>query len=153
MNARELLDDLEAMNPLTFDDDERKRYEITHAALSLLAAAQDNDGSTPETDYVERATGEIYPLARRMERERRGLAREVLRLREDAERKIGRGCYCLVQMMQAYERRIRSQCSPEELEKRPWECMEYVAAADYLKAIWPKYAAIDAARNAKGGGE
>lgn len=37
-------------------------------------------------------------------------------------------------MMAAYERRIRSDCkTPEDLEKEPWRCAEYIAAAEALK--------------------
>lgn len=51
-----------------------------------------------------------------------------------------RGCYVLMEMMKAYERRIRSDCTtPEQIEKRPWECAEYIAAADFLKKVWPSY--------------
>lgn len=35
-------------------------------------------------------------------------------------------------MMDAYERRIRSLCSPAELENRPWECAEWIVARDML---------------------
>ena len=62
--------------------------EIAHRALSLLAAAEANDGTTPETDALphsddkpikEAAMARI--LCRRLERERNGLAAEVLRLK------------------------------------------------------------------------
>lgn len=51
--------------------------EIVHRALSLLAAAEANDGTTPETDNPSnidswRATKDT---SRRLERERDGLAR------------------------------------------------------------------------------
>lgn len=53
------------------------------SALSLLAAAEANDGTTPETDNPSnidswRATKDT---SRRLERERDGLAAEVLRLK------------------------------------------------------------------------
>lgn len=52
---------------------------------------------------------------------------------------IERGAYVLAQMMQAYERRIRSECtSQEQIDKRPWECAEYVAAASYLLTMFPQ---------------
>lgn len=38
----------------------------------------------------------------------------------------------LVGMMEAYERRVRSECTPEQLDAKPWECMEYVAAQQAL---------------------
>lgn len=48
-----------------------------------------------------------------------------------------RGCHVLMEMMKAYERRVRTDCrTPEDLAKRPWECAEYVAAANYLRAVW-----------------
>lgn len=51
--------------------------EIAHRALSLLAAAEANDGTTPETDDTNnidtwRATKDT---SRRLESERNGLAR------------------------------------------------------------------------------
>jgi hypothetical protein len=53
-----------------------------------------------------------------------------------------RGCYALMEIMKAYERRIRSDCTTQEqLDKRPWECAEYIAASDYLKKVWPPYSA------------
>ena len=52
--------------------------------------------------------------------------------------KYERGAYVLMEMMQAYERRVRSDCrTPEELAKRPWECREYLAADEFLRATWP----------------
>jgi len=49
-------------------------------------------------------------------------------------RRLERTAYCLMRMMQAYERRVRSDCkTPEELEKRPWECAEYIEAANLLR--------------------
>ena len=51
---------------------------------------------------------------------------------------LERGFFVLAEMMQAYERRIRSDCtSQEQIDKRPWECAEYVAAADYLRRMNP----------------
>ena len=83
--------------------------EIVHRALSLLAAAEANDGTTPETDALmlkhltelvwprdPRLVPDAYDLAQsieakhyrelrdhasRLERERNGLAAEVLRLK------------------------------------------------------------------------
>lgn len=50
---------------------------------------------------------------------------------------LDRACYVLMEMMQAYERRIRSDCnSPEQLAAKPWECSEYIRAERFLKAIW-----------------
>ena len=48
-----------------------------------------------------------------------------------------RGCYVIMELMQAYERRVRSDCTTQEqIDKRPWECAEYIKAADYLRAVW-----------------
>lgn len=58
--------------------------------------------------------------------------------RAEAERHRERGAFCLMEMMQAYERRVRSDCkTPEEIEKRPWECSEYIKAANYMRAVHP----------------
>lgn len=35
-------------------------------------------------------------------------------------------------MMDAYERRIRSLCTPEQLEQKPWECAEFIEAKRIL---------------------
>ena len=48
-----------------------------------------------------------------------------------------RGAYCLMEMMKAYERRIRTDCTTQEqLDKRPWECSEYLVAAKFLRDTW-----------------
>lgn len=41
-------------------------------------------------------------------------------------------------MMDAYERRIRTDCTPEQIEKKPWECREYLIAKTALdnKPVW-----------------
>jgi hypothetical protein len=53
----------------------------------------------------------------------------------DAERQRDRARYCLMEMMQAYERRIRSDCTtPEQLAAKPWECAEYVSASRFMVA-------------------
>lgn len=52
---------------------------------------------------------------------------------------LERGMFVLAEMMQAYERRIRSDCtSQEQLDKRPWECAEYRAASEYLRLMKPE---------------
>ena len=52
-----------------------------------------------------------------------------------------RGAHTLMEMMKAYERRVRSDCKTQaELDARPWECAEYRAAADYLRKTWPRAA-------------
>lgn len=49
---------------------------------------------------------------------------------------IERQSFVLMELMQAYERRVRSDCkTQEELDKRPWECAEYRAAADLLRTL------------------
>lgn len=84
--------------------------EIAHRALSLLAAAEANDGTTPETDVEVDSEGRGTELAyvptdfaRRLERERNGLARahadaleenarlkeELAKLRQHAEAMAG----------------------------------------------------------------
>lgn len=68
-------------------------------------------------------------------------AEKAARERAEAERdalrtKWERGCFCLMEMMQAYERRIRSLSTPAEIEKKPWECAEYRSAAGYLRSAW-----------------
>lgn len=38
-------------------------------------------------------------------------------------------------MMDAYERRVRTDCrSPADLAAKPWECREYLAAEEALRA-------------------
>lgn len=65
-------------------------------------------------------------------------AQQILRDRRDLLDATERGCFVLMEMMKAYERRIRTDCrNQEELDKRPWECAEYLAAASYLRAVWP----------------
>lgn len=56
--------------------------EIVHRALSLLAAAEANDGTTPETDNPSNIDTwrAVKDTSRRLERERNGLAAEVLRM-------------------------------------------------------------------------
>lgn len=44
----------------------------------------------------------------------------------------------LREMMQCYERRVRSACTtPEELAKEPWRCSEYVRAERVLAGEYP----------------
>lgn len=51
-----------------------------------------------------------------------------------AENAIKKKDQALTDLMAAYERIVRSWClSPDELDKKPWECWEYVAARDALK--------------------
>ena len=54
----------------------------------------------------------------------------------DYDRHLSRGMFVLMEMMQAYERRVRSDCTtPEQIAAKPWECMEYLRAAEYLRCI------------------
>lgn len=58
---------------------------------------------------------------------------------ERANRVYGRGAHTLMALMQAYERRVRSDCTtPEQIAAKPWECAEYRAAADFLRNTWPR---------------
>jgi hypothetical protein len=55
----------------------------------------------------------------------------------ELERVGNRGCFVLMEMMQAYERRVLSDCKTEDdIKARPWECAEYLKAADYLRKVW-----------------
>ena len=90
MNARELLDHFD-LNGFT-----SPWRETILSALSLLAAAEANDGTTPITDALRDSPHESFSfttrderllaLSGRFERERQGLAAKVGRLTEDAER-------------------------------------------------------------------
>jgi hypothetical protein len=94
MNAKELLRLMAAGRIALVDPTTSHPHltqEIVHRALSLLAAAEASDGTTPETDD---AAGTVHnncgdqievtstTFARRLERERNGLAAEVGRLLE-----------------------------------------------------------------------
>lgn len=46
---------------------------------------------------------------------------------------INRARPVVTELMRAYERRIRSDCTLETLAKKPWRCMEYIAAEDLLR--------------------
>lgn len=54
----------------------------------------------------------------------------------DAAVLFERAAYHLSRIMLAYERRVRTGLTPEQIEKRPWECAEYVAAATFLRRAW-----------------
>lgn len=47
-----------------------------------------------------------------------------------------RACYHIMQMLVAYERRVVTGLTPEQIAKRPWECHEYIAAAEFLRRTW-----------------
>lgn len=49
-------------------------------------------------------------------------------MRESAEKEVTTLTTCLRDLMLAYERRIRSACTPEQLKLKPWRVAEYVAA-------------------------
>ena len=90
MNARELLDHFD-LNGFT-----SPWRETILSALSLLAAAEANDGTTPITDALRDSPHESFSfttrderllaLSRTLERRCNGLAAEVGRLTKDAER-------------------------------------------------------------------
>ena len=81
MNARELLARMKANRVIVSNDD----WQIIESALSLLAAAEANDGAIPEmTKAVQEGRG--IELGCQFERERSGLAAEVGRLKEDARK-------------------------------------------------------------------
>ena len=95
MNARELLDEIERdLAAGNFAPSELEDAHILRRALRLLAAAEANDGSTPETDafvsvqfgQMACSHGELTDYARRLERERNGLAARARELEPDAER-------------------------------------------------------------------
>ena len=95
MDAKELLRLMAAgrivlADPTTGHPHMPADQEIAHRALSLLAAAEASDGTTPETDAEAFDDDNPYGVnlqvvpadfARRLESERNGLAAEVLRLR------------------------------------------------------------------------
>lgn len=56
---------------------------------------------------------------------------------DESNRHFDRGCFVIMELMQAYERRVRSDCTPVEIDKRPWECAEYLKASEYLRKVWP----------------
>ena len=90
MNAKELHDALSA-TPMKWADIAAfvtANMPTILRALSLLAAAEANDGTTPETDALPQSDDKPIKegamariLCRRLERERNGLAAEVLRMR------------------------------------------------------------------------
>lgn len=46
---------------------------------------------------------------------------------------INRARPVVTDLMAAYERRIRTDCTPKELTKEPWRCMEYIGAEGLLR--------------------
>ena len=96
MTARELLDLYRSNGPVATFTTHGAR-EIVESALALLAAAEANDGTSPETSaldlkiareyrQVSGAYIEMLDHARTLERRCSGLAAEVGRLTKDAER-------------------------------------------------------------------
>jgi len=105
MNAKQMISKLDGYGGIIpFNSEE---LDITLRALRLLAAAEANDGGAPETDILWRGLNvmqaSVLPLkeihnrtvediktladfARRLERERNGLAARVRELERDAER-------------------------------------------------------------------
>lgn len=101
MNANELIDKLSAnpTSPLDLAATSAAALPIILRALRLLAAAEANDGSTPETDTAVYDLGyrdesgmlikqDAIPIdfAQGMERQRNALAARVAELEPDAER-------------------------------------------------------------------
>jgi hypothetical protein len=73
-----------------------------------------------------------------------GLSESHLASAQKLAKVIERQSFVLMELMQAYERRIRSDCkTQDELDKRPWECAEYRAAADLLKTLHSSVPAAD----------
>jgi len=123
-------------------DGRDKWYERAKAAETELdAQAQEIARLTAELAQTQRDRQAEHDLRVTMQGEA-----ETLRARAEAAEKnagklvtaIERGSYCLVQMMDVYERRVRSDCTTEQLEKRPWECAEYIAASVYLRTMFPQ---------------
>lgn len=93
MNAKELHDALQGDTCPWWVISDKQLQDTILRALSLLAAAEANDGKTPETDAeafdaIRIAVGRTIDLsvvsadfARLLERERNGFAAEVLRLK------------------------------------------------------------------------
>lgn len=87
------------------------------------------DASLVESDLIE--------LAETAMREARVSATGENRLLDEAGRFFDWGNAASVAMknlLDAYERRIRSLCTPEQLEKKPWECAEFIEAKRILDA-------------------
>ena len=83
MDAKELHYELRGGGRMWVEGASEDEEETILRALSLLAAAEANDGTTPETDNPNnidswRATKD---RSRSLERERHGLAADVLRLK------------------------------------------------------------------------
>jgi len=53
-------------------------------------------------------------------------------MRNSAEREVATLRTALEGLMLAYERRIRSDCTPEQLEQKPWRVAEYCIAEEAL---------------------
>lgn len=78
MNAREALRWMENDTGIMSCND--PAWPIAIRALRLLAAAEDNDGTSPETDALAKLCStqfQIAEIARSFERERNGLAARV----------------------------------------------------------------------------
>ena len=84
MNAKQMIAKLDGYGGIILFNSEE--LEVTLRALRLLAAAEANDGTTPETDRViaqwpRESFGSMSDLSRRLERERNGLAARVVELK------------------------------------------------------------------------
>lgn len=113
----------------------RAERDAARATLKEICAEW-NEGCDPACDSAGHSTTcKATSIA---------VAKRALQADLDAARALfERGCYNLMLMMQAYERRVRSDCTtPEQISARPWECAEYVEASRYLRKVWPIDAAL-----------
>lgn len=112
------------------------RSQVGHTPRFAHAVAALAD----KLDEAEQSRDLNHAAAKMALDQRDALLAQLAAAEQDARRLvkgIERGGYCLVEMLKAYERRIRSDCkTPEELEKRPWECIEYISAARYLQTMF-----------------
>ena len=78
----------------------------------------DADWTTPEYDALKRQKGEIIAA----EAKAHDRSDEVVELRR-----------ALRNMADAYQRLIRTNCTPEMIAQEPWRCMEYIEAERLCK--------------------
>lgn len=170
----EIAEDALAENPILSDKDlvaavitvvmNGQQSERDKACLKIqkhiMAVENERDARESECETLSERVGMAEHTLTEARVERDALRAQLAAAEQDAvglAKAIERGGFCLAEMMQAYERRIRSDCkSPDELEKRPWECAEYIAASSYLRTMFPiRDAALAQASpdEQKGGGE
>ena len=109
------------------------RPQIREAAMTAYEKIEALVDSYGNHSYEFGASQEGVRAAReRCELAHAALLAAVRALADDKDRLA----HCLMLMMQAYERRIRSDCTTQEqLDKRPWECAEYVESAKWMRII------------------